>query len=127
MDHLKDIFSCLREANLNLKLSKCNFICEEVEYLGHIVIPKGLKTIIRKLTAIREFPVPNNLRQLRQFLGLTSHYRRFIWNYAKIAQPLYFLTKKNTLFYWTTDCQQAYDLFKVQIDNSTCISISRFH
>ena len=99
LDHLKDAFSCIREANLKLKPSKCSFICEEVEYLGHVVTPNGLKPNTRNLTAVREFPVPNNLKHLRQFLGLTSHYRRFIWNYAKIAQPLYFLTKKNTKFY----------------------------
>ena len=105
LDHLKDVFSCLREANLKLKASKCSFICEEVECLDHIVTPNGLKPNTSNLTAVREFPVPNNVKQLRQFLGLTSHHRRFIWNYAKTAQPLYFFTKKNTKFYWTTDCQ----------------------
>ena len=59
---------------------------EEVEYLGHIVTPQGLKSN----------PIPTNLKQLRQFLGLTSHYRRFILCYAKIAQPLYDLTRQGT-------------------------------
>ena len=69
---------------------------EEVEYLGHAVTPQGLKPNMRNLDAVRGFPIPNNVKQLRQFLGLTSHYRRFILNYAKIAQPLYHLTKQGT-------------------------------
>ena len=115
LKHLKAVFSCLREASLKLKPIKCRFICQEVEYLGHIVTPKGLKPNTRNLIAVKEFPTPSNLKQLRQFLGLTSHYRRFILNYARIAEPLYFLTKKNSPFCWTADCQQAYDLLKSKL------------
>ena len=115
LKHLKTVFSCLREASLKLKPIKCRFICQEVEYLGHIVTPKGLKPNTRNLIAVKEFPAPSNLKQLRQFLGLTSHYRRFILNYARIAEPLYFLTKKNSPFCWTADCQQAYDLLKSKL------------
>ena len=82
---------------------------EEVEYLGHIVTPKGLRPNKRNLDAVKEFPVPTNVKNLRQFLGLTSHYQRFILNYAKTAQPLYVLTKHGTPFVWTADCQQAFD------------------
>ena len=53
-----------------------------------------------------------SLKQLRQILGLTSHYG----NYAKIDKPIYFSSHKNTLFYWTADCQQAYDLLTASLD-----------
>ena len=55
------------------------------------------------------------MKQLRQFLGLTSHYRRFILCYAKIAQPLYDLTKQGTPFIWTASCEQAFDTLKSKL------------
>ena len=111
---------------MKLQPAKCKFICEEVEYLGHAVTSKGLKPNMKNLTAVKEFPVPNNLKQLRQFFGLISHYRRFILNYAKIAEPLYFLTRKNAPFYWTVDCQQAYDLLKSRLLTAPVLSFPDF-
>ena len=87
----------------------------EVEYLGHIVTPQGLKPNKRNLDAVKEFPVPINVKQLRQFLGLTLHYQRFILNHAKIAQPLYNLTKHGTPFVWTAECKQVFDGLKSKL------------
>ena len=89
--HLRIVFERLRRAGLKLNTAKCRFVCDKVEYLGHLITPAGLKPSERNLTAMREFSVPTNLKHLRQFLGLTSHYRRFIRNYAKIAHPLHAL------------------------------------
>ena len=59
-----------------------------------------------------------SLKQLRHILGLiaTLYYSKFIKNYAKIDKPFYFSSHKNILFYWTADCQQAYDLITVSLD-----------
>ena len=105
LEHLTKVFACLREANLKLNPKKCEFMSEEVGYLGHIVTPQGLKPNQRNLDAVKEFPIPTNLKKLRQFLDLTSHSRRFILCYAKIAQPLYDLTRQGTPFNWTASCE----------------------
>ena len=55
------------------------------------------------------------MKQLRQFLGLTSHYRRFILHYAKGAQPLCNLTRQGTPFNWTASCEQAFDTLKAKL------------
>ena len=78
-----------------------------MEYLGHLITPAGLKPSEHNLIAVREFPVPTNLKHLRQFLGLTSHYQRFIQSYAKLAHPLYVLTRKGAQFQWTAECEVA--------------------
>ena len=78
LEHLTKVFACLREANLKLNPKKCKFMSEEVEYLGHIVTPQGLKPNQTNLDAVKEFPIPTNLKQLRQFLCLTSHHQRFM-------------------------------------------------
>ena len=100
---------------MKLNPKKCEFMSEEAEYLGHIVTPQGLKPNQRNLDAVKEFPVPTNVKQLRQFLGLTSHYQRFILGYAKTAQSLYNLTKQGTPFNWTVSCEQAFDSLKSEL------------
>ena len=80
VSHLRIVFERLRTAGLKLNPEKCRFVCDEVEYLGHLITLVGLKPSERNLNAVREFPVPTNLKHLRQFLGPTSHYTCFIHN-----------------------------------------------
>ena len=72
VSHLRIMFERLRTAGLKLNPTKCKFVCDEVEYLGHLITPAGLKPSERNLIAVREFPVPTNLKYLKQFLGLTD-------------------------------------------------------
>ena len=115
VSHLRTVFERLRTANLKLNPAKCKFVCEEVDYLGHVITPVGLKPSERNLAAVREFPVPTKLKHLRQFLGLTSHYRRFIHNYAKLAHPLYALTRKGAQYLWTAECEVAFEALKSKL------------
>ena len=126
LEHLKKVFTCLKDANLILNPSKCKFISGEVEYLGHVVTPQGLKPNTRNLDAVREFPVPTSLKQLHQFLGLTSHYRRFVPNYAGITQPLYGLTRQGAPFNWTAICEQAFDELKTRLLTSPVLPYPNF-
>lgn len=77
--------------------------------------PSGLKPNRRNLDAIQQIQVPTTLRQLRQFLGLKSHYRHFIVSYAKLAYPLYALTRKGEHFLWTADCEVAFETLKSKL------------
>ena len=108
-DNLAKVFQRLRSAGLTLKPKKGKFVQTEVCYLGHVVSAEGVRTDPSKLQAILEFPVPNNVKALRSFLGLVSYYRRFIPQFSKIAGPLFNLTTKNSLFTWTTLCQETFD------------------
>ena len=82
----------LKKADLKLQPAKCQFILTEVEYLSHVISPDGLKTNARFVAAVKEFPKPKDIRELRRFLGLSSYYRRFIPQFAKLAGPLHDLT-----------------------------------
>ena len=62
--------------------------------------------------AIQEFPVPKSLKEVRQFLGLSSYYRRFIRGFAEVAHPLHSLTQKDAIFHWSSECQQAFKHLK---------------
>ena len=64
---------------------------------------KGVAADPRKIEAVCAFPTPTNLKHLRSFLGLASYYKRLIPNFAKIANPLHALTRKDTPFLWSSD------------------------
>ena len=118
LEHLKQVLERLRSAGLKLKPTKCHFIRQSVDYLGHVLTPAGLKTNAKQTQAVREFPVPGNLTQVRQFLGLTSYYRRFIKQFAAIASPLHNLTKKDVTFHWSDDCQMAFETLKQKLTSA---------
>jgi len=100
LERLREVFERLRQAGLKLKPSKCSFACKRVEFLGHVVSDKGVHTDPRKTEKIRDWPRPQNVAELRSFLGLAGYYRRFVENYAAIAAPLTELTGKRRLFIW---------------------------
>ena len=86
-----------------------SFVAPKVKYLGHVLTPEGLKTNPATVFAVREFPVPTNLKEVRQFLGLSSFYRRLINGFAAITQPLHRLTQKGVHFRWSNEYQQAFE------------------
>ena len=89
LQHLSLVINRLSQAGLKLKPFKCHFISQEVQYLGHILTPQGMQPNPDRIAAVRDYPVPKSVREVRQFLGLASYYRRFIKGFAKTAQPLH--------------------------------------
>jgi hypothetical protein len=107
-DHVRRmrlVFDRVRKANFKLNVAKCTFAVPEVVYLGHIVNTQGVAPDPSKVIAIKDFPRPQTVRDLRVFLGLSGYYRTFIRNYAAMSRPLTQLTKKDEKFVWT-DLQQ---------------------
>ena len=112
LEHLEIVFSRLREAGLKMKRSKCDFFKSEIHYLGHLISPKGISPLPNKLDSIKHMPVPNSTKEIKQFLGLTGYYRKFVPRFADISRPLTTLTKKDTKFEWTSACQKSCELLK---------------
>ena len=75
---------------------------------------------------MKDFEAPKDLHQLRQFLGLASYYRRFVPGFAKTAHPLYVLTKKGVEFYWSTECQVAFEQLKLKLTGSPVLAYPKF-
>ena len=89
--------------------------------------PHGLQPNNRNLEAVRSFPQPSNLRQLRQFLGLTSYYHRFIPGYAKLAHPLHALTRKGAVFNWSAECEITFDTLRDKLSTLPLLAYPNFN
>ncbi|GBM46022.1 Retrovirus-related Pol polyprotein from transposon 412 [Araneus ventricosus] len=99
---LRKVLKCIQEAGLMLNSNKCSFGKKKLTILGHLVDEHGIYPDPQKTAAVTKFPVPENVSNVRSFLGLCSYYRRFIKNFANIAKPLHDLLKKNAKFSWGT-------------------------
>jgi deoxyuridine 5'-triphosphate nucleotidohydrolase len=113
--HLREVFERLRNAGLKLKRKKCYFFKKELAFLGHIISEKGIHPDPDKITAVNNQPPPTNLRELRQFLGLASYYRKFVEGFAKIAAPLNQLMKKEISYEWEQQHQEAFEYLKKRL------------
>ncbi len=101
--HLKKlslVFQKLPQAGLKVKLSKSEFLKSRIEFLGHIVNGDGIHTVDSKIAAVKNFPTPKSVENIRSFLGLAGYYRVFVKNLASIASPLTRLLKKDVPFLW---------------------------
>ena len=126
IERLTNVFQALRQAVLTLKLNNCHFAQREVKYLGHIVSAAGVCPDPAKTEAVSTYPVPNNVKELRQFLGLTSYYRRFVVDYSKIAGPLHKPLTKEKGFRWNSKCQNAFDELKHRLVSPPILAFPDF-
>ena len=94
LQHLEEIFEWLWKAGLKLKLQKCSFFKKHIQYLGHLISDEGIQPLPEKLKSIAKMPVPQNAKQVEQFLGLVGYYRKFVPCFSDIARPLTQLTRK---------------------------------
>lgn len=123
IQHLQQVFDIIQANHFSIKLSKCIFAQRQLEYLGHVITAAGVATKPTKITAVTNWPVPVNLKQLRGFLGLTGYYRRFIKNYGMLSKPLTTLLKKGTPFQWTSQTQAAFDLLKSALVQAPVLAV----
>lgn len=131
-ERLMKVLSRLKEFGLKLSPEKCVFFQTSVRYLGHVVSRNGVETDPEKIAALKTWPVPQKLQELRSFLGFAGYYRRYVKGYSSIVKPLHDLTsgyppsqKKSKVNQkpdqyrnpkelfgerWTPACQQAFEL-----------------
>ena len=86
-EHLREVFTRLRENCLTLNLEKCILAQPTVTFLGHTVDAQGIRPLPQKVTAIKQFPLPSSKLDVQCLLGMVNFYRRFLPHLAHIVGP----------------------------------------
>lgn len=108
---VKQVLTRLRDAGLRLKFEKCQFFQREVKYLGYRINEGGLHPLEEKIKSVANAPIPQDITQLRSFLGGVNYYGRFMSNLAHKLRPLYDCLETDN-FEWTEECTQAFKNIK---------------
>ena len=112
IQRLDEVFTRISNANLKFAPKKYHLFQQEVKFLGHKVSPQGVATCEDKVQAVKDWPIPTCVKELRAFVGLASYYRKFIQSFSSIAAPLNKLTEKGIIFRCSGECQKAFDTLK---------------
>ena len=126
LSRLRSVFERLRDAGLKLKSSKCMFLQRQVSFLGHVVSADGIQTDPEKIAAVRDWPTPTSISELKGFLGLVTYYRRFIPGCSAIAEPLNYLTRKDVEFKWGPQQESAFCELKHHLVNPPVLAYPDF-
>ncbi|XP_061704165.1 uncharacterized protein K02A2.6-like [Cydia pomonella] len=118
IDNLNKVFERLQSYGLRVRKDKCEFFADSINYLGHVISRAGVHTCPDKIKAIIKTPAPQNVSELRAFIGLIMYYGKFVRNISTILTPLYNLLKAGVNFVWSNECQAAFDSVKKAMSSS---------
>lgn len=120
---LKQVLDRLVERKLTLNLEKCLFSQSRLQYLGQIIDSDGIRKDPSKIKAITDMAEPQNIADLRRFLGLVNHLMKFCPNLAETTKPLRDLLKKENAWVWGTAQQEAFRQLKVDMASDQVLAL----
>jgi len=109
---VEEVLKRLEENDLFVKPEKCVWKVREVGFLGVIIGEDRVRMEKEKVQGVVEWPVPKSVKDVQKFLGLANYYRRFVKDFAKIAKPLYEITRKEMKWNWGERQQKAFEELK---------------
>jgi hypothetical protein len=124
---LRDVFDKLREFNLKIEPDKCEFLKEELNYLGHVVTADGVKSDKEKVAAVNDFPTPRFGKDVKSFLGSAECYRKFIADFSALARSLTDLLKKDKEWTWSEREQTSFEMVKSRLTNAPLLQYPNFN
>ena len=105
------------------KFSKCEFWLTEVKFLGHVVSASGLSVDPEKVEAVMSWERPKSVFEIRNFLGLTGYYRRFIEDFSQLSTLMTRLTQKEVKFEWDDLCERAFQELKRRLTSAPILIV----
>ena len=123
-EHLRLTLQFLREHQLYAKLSKCDFYKDIIQQLGHIILEEGISMDLDKIEAIKNCPTPNNVTEVRSFMGLARYYKRFIERLSKVAHAITYLQRKGIQFEWTSKCKESFQQLKYILTSAPVLNVA---
>ena len=124
--HLTEVRQFFQKDNWEVKRSKCSFAQSSIAYLGHIISGAGVATDPDKIEEIAKWKVPENVKELRSFLGLGGYYWKFVRFFGVIARPLSQLLKKGVHFNLSQEANNAFLLLKRALMSAPVLAIPDF-
>ena len=122
LERLARVLHRLKTYGLRAKKSKCEFLKEKVELLGHIVSADGIETSPKKVEDMKKMPAPKNLKEVESFLGMVQYYSKFVPNLSSLAAPLNELKRKGVEWRWTKTEQDAFKAIKDKLISAPCLT-----
>ena len=122
--HVRQLLKLLREHKLYANLRKCIFAASEIPVLGCLVGKRGVRADPEKVSAIRDWPLPTNVKDLRKFLGMATYLHKYAKNFAGLALPLSKLLKKEAEWVWDVECQRAFDSIRKSLMEAPVLAIA---
>jgi hypothetical protein len=120
--HIGIVFGLIHKSGMKLKLAKCCFFQLSVLYLGQIMSEKGSSTDPKKIEAVKNFPIPENKKQVKSALGFFGYYRKYIRNFGTIAHPLTEITKQNKDFVWSQEQENTFNILKKKLTTAPILA-----
>ncbi|KAL6351799.1 hypothetical protein LRP88_14947 [Fusarium phalaenopsidis] len=111
-EHVHKVLQTLQDAKLLVEPEKSKFHAPEVEFLGHIISHNEIRMDPKKVSAVKEWEEPTNVKEVQAFLGFANYYRKFLKAFGRIAAPLTELTKKDKTFVFGNKAKDAFDKIK---------------
>jgi hypothetical protein len=124
--HMSKVLKILRKHRLYAKLSNCHFAKDELHYLGHVVGKDEIKVDPAKIETVMKWNTPRDVGQLCSFLGLYNYFRRFIQGYSTLVAPLTNLTRHDSKYNWTVECQEAFYKVKYALTHAPVLALPTF-
>ena len=116
IERLEEVFSCMKQAGLKCKPSKCEIFRDSIKYLGHLVDKHGVRPDPEAVEAVLTWKAPKTDTQLMSFLGFANYYREFIKGYADKVYPMQRLMRnKGKKFTWTDEAQVSFENIKREL------------
>ena len=125
ISRLDEILSRIRDSGLKLSAGKCKLFQMEVAFLGNLVSQAGIRTYPEKIKAVKEWPVPRNVHEVRSFLGTASYYRSFCKSFCDVARPLHKLIEKKSTFIWDEECDKSFNELKRLLTSAPILGYPR--
>lgn len=121
--HLQIVLNLLRQHKHFAKLSKSELNKPELEFLGHIVSYEGLRVDPKKIKVVQDWPIPQNVSELRSFLGLANYFRKFIQGVSSLVTPLVQLTKSSSPYSWGVKQENAFREVKQALTSAPVLKL----
>lgn len=118
MARLRDLFTRLDEAGLTVNLQRSEFALATLTFLGHVVGRGQIAPVTAKVEAIQQYPVPENRKALRRYLGMAGYYRRYCPNFAKVVAPLTDVLSPRKPFVWSPECHMSFNRLHALLFNA---------